>query len=99
MKVRIVNDGGPGYATKITNAETGEDLSGLQLTEAHIRVRDNIPTIILTSVLPVLDITGEAKIIYRCPHCGKALEKQTPPSDVSPTKEMLHKLEITQDKR
>jgi predicted RNA-binding Zn-ribbon protein involved in translation (DUF1610 family) len=75
MKVRIVNNGQPGYATKITDAGTGEDLSGLQLTEAHIRIRDNTPTIILTSIMPVIDITGEAHIVYRCPHCGKIIKK------------------------
>jgi len=62
MRVRIQNDGKPGYATTITNAETGEDLTRiLRVDEIHITV-GGLPHAILHCALPSFDIIAEAEI-------------------------------------
>ncbi len=73
MKVRIQNDGKPGYTTQVTNAETGEVLD-LQVTEVTIKASKEIPYALLTSILPVVDVIADAEIRHVCPYCGKPKE-------------------------
>lgn len=71
MKIRIVSTDGTGYNTRILDAATGTDLSGLHVTDIHISIQD-ANTATLQTFLPDLDIVADAVIIYRgtCPHCG-----------------------------
>jgi len=75
MKVRIVNEGKPGFFTTITDAETGQDLSDLMITEIRIEVHDRIPTAILTCT-PAFDIIAEAAIKRTCPCCGLPIDEK-----------------------
>ncbi len=73
MKVRIVNNGQHANMTQITEAETGRHLD-LQLTEVTIKVGDDLPYAILTSIEPVIDIIADAEIKQVCPCCGKPVD-------------------------
>ena len=73
MRVRIVNDGEPGYMTKLTDAETGAPIE--RATDATITVdfsvRD-IPRAYITTICPRVDVVADAQMHEVCPHCGKA---------------------------
>lgn len=73
MKVHIVNDGGLGWKTKIFNAETGEEISGVVeiepiIAEECIRVR-------ITLMPEKIDlISEEIQWAMYCPYCGADLD-------------------------
>lgn len=76
MKVRVVNDGTGQWFTKVTDAETGEEIKGIKgITIEHLSAdtgRD--PIVIQLEVEPdYLDIIGEATIMSICPHCHRRL--------------------------
>jgi hypothetical protein len=68
-RVRIQNEGGPGYVTKITDADTGEFINNL----FHARIVDldvnNVPRAILWAHMPAIDIIAHAKVFEICPYC------------------------------
>jgi len=70
-RVRIVNDGGPGYATTITDADTGQHISNV----FHIRLVDidvkDVPRAILWTHMPVVDVIAYADIVDCCRYCGQ----------------------------
>ena len=70
-RIRIVNDGGPGYATRITDADTGEHIDNI----FHIRLVDidvhDLPRAILWAHMPVVDVIANAEVIECCPYCGQ----------------------------
>lgn len=68
MKVRIESDG-YAHSTKITDADTGEDLGGkLRIKKLEIIAGEKDPfEVIMTGYSPQLDIIGNA--ILLCPHC------------------------------
>ncbi len=80
MKIRIQNDGGPGYMTQLTNAETGETIEHATGVEVNlvIGVRD-MPKATITTIAPVVDVITDAEIRQVCALCGKPT-KQTPDS-------------------
>lgn len=69
-RVRIQNDGGPGYATKLTDADTGQPIDRI----FHIRLVDldvkEIPKVLLWQYTPVIDVTANAEIVGVRPCCG-----------------------------
>src|SRR2546421_3535474 len=69
-RVRIVNDGGPGYATQITDADTGQHISNV----FHIRMVDidvkDVPRAILWTHMPVVDVIANADVVECCLYCG-----------------------------
>ena len=68
-RVRVVNDGQPGYATRITDADTGQPLDSIyHVKVVDIDVRD-VPKIFLWSHQPVIDIVGDAETTNVCPLC------------------------------
>jgi len=68
-RVRIQNDGGPGYNTKITDADTGQPIDNVyHVKVVDIGVRDN-PRVLLWAHNPVVDITGVAETTNVCPLC------------------------------
>lgn len=69
-KVRIVSDG-TRYSTHITDAETGEDLSALQVMDIYINAGDTFPRAILTCASPPVDLIADAEIKQVCPCCGR----------------------------
>src|SRR5205807_1306754 len=70
-RVRIVNDGGPGYATQITDADTGQHISNV----FHIRLVDidvkDVPRAILWTHMPVVDVIANADVVECCLYCGQ----------------------------
>src|SRR5882762_7335090 len=93
-RVRVQNDGGPGYNTKITDADTGQPIDNIyHVKVVDIGVRDN-PRVLLWAHNPVIDITGVAETINVCPLC-KAWR------NVEPTEEgkehWKHKIKIDID--
>src|SRR5437899_147820 len=70
-RVRIVNNGGPGYATQITDANTGQHISNV----FHIRLVDidvkDVPRAILWTHMPVVDVIANAEVVECCLYCGQ----------------------------
>jgi hypothetical protein len=70
-RVRIQNDGGPGYTTRITDADTGQPIGSI----FHIRLVDldvkEVPKVLLWQHTQVIDVTANAEIVGVCPCCGK----------------------------
>ncbi|HEX3640182.1 MAG TPA: hypothetical protein VHV10_02710 [Ktedonobacteraceae bacterium] len=68
-RVHIQNDGGPGYQTKITDADTGQFIDKI----FHVRLVDldvhGMPQAILWMHAPAVDVTVNAHIINVCPYC------------------------------
>lgn len=79
-KVRIQNDGRPGYAARITDAETGQPIDNIYHAKVvDIDVRDN-PRILLWAYSPVIDVVGGAETTDVCPLC-KAQKNVEPTED------------------
>jgi len=74
-RIRIVNNGEPGYATQVTDAETGETLE-FGITEVRITASKDVPQAILTAILPAIDVIADAEINHVCPYCGKPKEEE-----------------------
>lgn len=75
-RVRITNDGQPSWLTKITNAETGEEIPRIR----NITIRMNndlIPSAYITTEMPIVDVVVDAEIKQVCPCCGRPTEEQT----------------------
>lgn len=79
-KVRIQNDGKPGYATRITDAETGQPIDNIY----HAKVVDidvhDVPRVLLWAHSPVIDVVGDAETVDVCPLC-KARKNVEPTED------------------
>lgn len=79
MAIRIVNEGGPSYTTKVYDAETGEDLTtrlNVSRIELTIDAKYNVPTAQLTVYTPKVEITlEEAQVKQVCPYCGHETDK------------------------
>jgi hypothetical protein len=89
-RVRVVNDGQPGYATRITDADTGQPLDSIyHVKVVDIDVRD-VPKIFLWSHQPVIDIVGDAETTNVCPLCKAS-------TNVKSTEDNKHKLKIDID--
>lgn len=76
MKVRIQNDSGVGYQTKITNAETGEDLSSKIF---RVELELDVTKVAMATVFmytPVVDVIADAEIRKVCPCCGRENEPE-----------------------
>ncbi len=83
MRVRIQNDGSHGYDTKITDAETGVEISQVAaLTwtfDCNDKQFNGMPKALLTIFDPVVDIIVDAEIRHVCPVCGRdVVEGDTP---------------------
>ena len=93
-RVRIQNDGGPGYNTKITDADTGQPIDHIYHAKVvDIGVRDN-PRVLLWAHNPVVDITGVAETTNVCPLC-KARRNVEPTEDNQ--EHWKHKIKIDID--
>ena len=62
LRVRIQNDGGPAYATKITNADTGEMIDGVTNIEISIGVSKDPIKAKITIMRPMIDIIADAEV-------------------------------------
>lgn len=71
MKVRIQNDGTAQYNTKITNAETGEDIEHvLRVDIKPLEAQKEMVEAVITIALPMIDVIADAEIRHVCPYCG-----------------------------
>jgi hypothetical protein len=79
-RVRVKNDGGPGYATKVTDADTGQPIDYIY----HVKVVDidvhDTPRVLMWAHNPIMDITGIAETTNVCPFC-KAQKNVEPTED------------------
>jgi len=70
-RVRIVNNGGPGYATQITDADTGQHIgNAFHIRMVDIDVKD-VPRAILWTYMPIVDVIANADIVDCCRYCGQ----------------------------
>jgi hypothetical protein len=72
MRVRIQNDTGRGYHTKITDVETGQELDVAEVSISLKPSHEN--QAVLTVFSPVVDLIADAEIKKICPCCGKSME-------------------------
>jgi len=73
IRVRIQNEGQPGYMTRVTDVETGKELAMVKSADLTIRFDAsdrNMPVAHLTVYAPVVDVIADADIKYICPCCG-----------------------------
>ena len=93
-RVRIVNDGGPGYATKITDAETGQHIDNV----FHIRLVDidvkDVPRAILWTYTPVVDVVAYADIVDCCKYCGQQKPNATQQGDEYRLKTKINDIDL-----
>lgn len=76
-RVRIVNDGQAAYMTKITNAETGEDIPHVLDININIAANKPMPSAVIITAMPIVDVIVDAVIRQVCPCCGRPAEEQT----------------------
>lgn len=80
MKIRIFNDGKPGYMTQLTDVETGKVIEHCTDADVHLKINvQDMPKALITTIMPVIDVIVDAEIQQVCPVCGK-------PSETPPTK-------------
>jgi hypothetical protein len=78
VKIRIQNDGQPGYMTKITDAETGKTLDWqIFRVELDARGSKEPPYAVIYCYMPAVDIIADAEIKHVCPVCGKPVSIRT----------------------
>jgi hypothetical protein len=70
IRVRIQNDGGSGYSTRITDVETGQPIEGVQQITLLLSPTKEPIKATLTVHSPHVDIVLDAEIEQRCPYCG-----------------------------
>jgi hypothetical protein len=72
-KVRIVNNGQPGWMTQVTNAETGKPIPAVRHIDISLGVQGVPTATIFTHILPEIDVTVEGVIENTCPCCGRSV--------------------------
>ena len=93
-RVRVQNDGQAGYATRVTDVDTGQDISNIyHVKVVDINVRDT-PRVLMWAHNPVVDVVGVAETINVCPLC-KAHRNVEPAEDNQEHWE--HKIKINID--
>jgi len=87
-KVRIVNNGQPGWMTQVTDAETGKPIPMVRHIDISLGVQGVPTATIFTHVLPEIDVTVEGVIKNTCPCCGQEVPiLNTPEAPPAPTGE------------
>ncbi len=71
MKVRILNETGISYQTKIIDVETGKELTHVGRVDLGFDASSGPITARLTVYRPPIDIIADAEIRKVCPCCGK----------------------------
>jgi hypothetical protein len=74
--VRIFNDTGIGYGTKVTDAETGEEVKNVAFISLNFGPCDRMQAIIHV-INPVIDVIADADIRQVCPCCGQMVIGET----------------------
>lgn len=76
MKVRILNEDGKPWNTRVLDAETGElieEITALEIDRVDASKQDSIK--VYLEVYPTaIDLIGEAEFYTRCPHCGERIQ-------------------------
>ena len=71
-RVHITNEGQAAWLTKITDAETGEDIPNVQRVDLSFDCRaKEAPIAIIYSMLPKVDVVVNAQVRHVCPYCGR----------------------------
>lgn len=73
QRIRIVNPGGAGWQTKITDAETGDDLLNLSHVEIAIDMQGMPTATVYTFIAPEVDLTVFAQQKNVCPCCRQVV--------------------------
>lgn len=76
VRVHIVNNGQPGYMTRVTDAETGKELEWSIFRITLAADRKEPPTAFISVYMPAVDIIADAEIRHVCPVCGRVIEEE-----------------------
>lgn len=76
-RIRITNPGGAGWQTKITDAETGEELVNLSHVEVAIDLRGMPTAVVYSFIAPEVDLTVFAEQKNVCPCCRQVVQDAT----------------------
>ena len=79
MKVRIQNEDGLSYNTKITDIETGKDLEYIGYFELSGEASSGPLKVRLTQYWVAVDVIADAEIKHVCPCCGRPVDEQGKP--------------------
>ena len=79
MKVRIQNEDGQSYKTKITDIETGKELEYIGPIEVSGDAGSGPLKARLTQYWIAVDIIAEAEIKHLCPCCGRSVDEEGKP--------------------
>lgn len=74
IRVRIQNDGEPGYRTRISDAETGQAIDYVRSVQLSGLAVDTAPLARIEVWLPIVDVVVDAEITHVCPYCQRAME-------------------------
>lgn len=81
IRVRIQNDGTHSYDTRVTDVETGQEIShitSLTYTNGDLNEECPYPRAEITVAMPaVIDVIVDAEIRHVCPVCGRSVEEQS----------------------
>ncbi len=77
-KVRILNEDGTAFKTRIIDMETGEELERIGRVEMNFDASSGPITARLTQYWVGVDIIADAEIKQVCPCCGKSVQEQKP---------------------
>jgi hypothetical protein len=76
MKVRIQNEDGLSYNTKITDIETGKNLEYIGHFELSGDAGSGPLKVRLTQYWVAVDVIADAEIKQVCPCCGRSVEEK-----------------------
>lgn len=76
-RVRIYNPGGAGWQTKVTDAETGEEILNLSHVEVAIDLRGMPTATVYSFIAPEVDLTVFAEQKNVCPCCRQVIQDAT----------------------
>ncbi len=77
-RVKIEYGGGPGYNTKVTDADTGETIPGVFRVDLTLEATQ-IPIAKLYTYMPATNVTVEATTHAVCPYCGQEVAQEEVP--------------------
>jgi hypothetical protein len=69
-QVRITNDGGDFFKTRIVDMETGKTIPMVVSIDWHADNDNDVPLATIKTLLSQIDVETGAEIITVCPECG-----------------------------
>jgi hypothetical protein len=69
-QVRITNDGGDFFKTRVVDVETGKTIPMVVSIDWHADNENDLPLATIKTLLAQIDVVTGAKVVTVCPECG-----------------------------